>query len=204
MKKINIGIILMVITIIAFIVFVIIEDKIEKEDMQRGLEFIQEYYDNIRSKYMMLPEKYRDIENKMPEEEYNNFLKEFKQELSKYVLDEQLETIYNRYKVLLDYQYEGKVVYKKWEASNIQYRTIDLQVTNLSKVEDDLLYAEVSYNLKYICDKRESAIFDKSSGRYIGTITKDYSEIVNSAAILVMKKMKDGDFKIVYTITNFF
>ncbi len=195
MKKINIGIILMVITIIAFIVFVIIEDKTKKEDMERALEFIQEYYNNVYIKYAKLPEEYRDIESKMPEEEYNNYLNKLKTELSKYVLDEKLDMVYMYYKQRLDFQYRGKIMYKVYEITDIEYGN-----NEDNKIENGIIYAHIKYRCKLILDRRESTITDKDTERYIGTITRDFSDLYDFGALVMLQKLKNGDFKIVFDI----
>ena len=194
MKKFNVGILLIIITIISFIIFIIIDSKVKEKDMNLALKYINKYYE-VYSKYACLPEEFRDIQKQMDEKDYNMYLMEMKEELSKYVLDTQLEMIYEEYKKRLDYQYKGRITYNKYEITDIEYNKDEN-----SKVEDGIVYAYIKYKCKTVLDKRESSIIDKKTDRYIGTINENVGEIYEPTTLVMLKKMEDGEFKVVFDV----
>ncbi len=195
MKKYNIGIILIVLTIIFFTIFVIVENKIKEDDMEDALEYIKEYY-KLQNKYALLPDGYRDIEKQMPKEEYDKYLAEMKNELSEYVADSQIDVVYSFYKKRLDYQYKGKKVYNQYEITDIEYHNFDKR----SRIEDGIIYVYITYKRKTMFDSRESEIIDENIDRYIGNVTKNNGRLDEIGTLIILKKMDNEKFKILYDI----
>ncbi len=200
MKKINIGIVLIIITIILFIIFVIVDSNIKKEDMEKAFKFITDYID-FKQKYVLLPEEYRDMEKLMPEEEYEKYLEEVKEKLSKYVLDTQLDYEFKFYKDMLDKQYKGGIEYKEYQINNLdftQYSDSSGNMDNINNIVGDNFIIKVRYELRIVGRKRKIlTTIDADTSRYVGTI-EEMGNISNFTGIpIVLKKMRDGKFKVV-------
>lgn len=190
MKKINIGIVLIILTIILSIAYVIIDNKNKAKDIEEAEEFFREYL-KVFDQCMMLPEEYRNINTQMNEEAYNEYLLEIKEEISKYVLDTQLEYIYQNLKDSLDEQYQGRLMYKEQKNKILSYDTMD------TTMKDNIVTLVYTAETKVSADRRESPTFDANTNRYVG-IVKHAEGVYSMQYRSILKKMDNGEYKVVY------
>lgn len=122
MKKINFGIVLIVITLILFILFVIYEYK-QKDK-------IKEVYNN----YLTFHNKYSNLDNcncNDDTKKYDNYLAKMKQDLSYFVLSSSLDEIYGQYKDRLDKQFLKKFTVKEYEQTFIDFYSYKTDNSNI-------------------------------------------------------------------------
>lgn len=185
MKKINYGVVLIIILIIFLTLIVFRYNEIDKKDKKNIQKTCVDYL-YLHSRLSMLDEEYRDINKVISDKEYNNYLNKVKYEISQYVVNEKVDYIFEKYKKSLDLQLDGKYILKKYE--NV---FIDIQ-----EFSSDGTYIYVCLNIikKIEKDNRLLALKNEKNGRYEGDIT---STTINDKSLswLVLKK-EDGNYKV--------
>jgi len=201
MKKVNLGIILIILTLAGMTFYVINEEDTKKKDVENINAFLQDYY-KVYNKYSLLYEEDRDIDKVIDKSKYDKYKEEMKNDLDEYLIDDESlkNKIYDSYIKRIDEQLEGKYLYRKNE------KTI-LEVSDERKIELELgeLPVSIIYNNGYIfvtlkvqidVDKtsRLREIYDKEKGKFVGD-TKTQTGIDKIIEVLVLKKV-NGKFKI--------
>ncbi len=186
MKKINIGIILLIIVTVVYIVYFALYEKGMKDDKENVLQFLDEYFE-VHNKYSKLEKDDRVLDKEIDEEKYNRYLAEMKQQLSKYALPETLDKLYLDHKnkldmqklgAYMDYEYDRKVdkiiYYKAFEDTIFMYLGLNISVDKDSRVTSN-------YNF----------FFDDEKGRYIGDVKNKKGEDYQLEGIVLKKVGKE-------------
>lgn len=188
MKKVNIGIVFIILSIVAFISVTVMDIKSKYKEIENVKEFLNNYF-QVCNKYAMLEKENRDINQKMDRDEYSTYLSKMELELDKYILDSRRDYIFDMYKERLDDQYKGSIMYNEYK--------IDNEVLEEFDINEDIIYVKLLYNLKVNADKREYPVFDKELDRYIGLV-KQVTGVMQESDIIVIKKFENNQYKIVY------
>ncbi len=190
MKKINIGIVLIIFSIIGFVVFIIYSENIKEEDKKYALEFVKEYFE-VYNKYSVLDNEERDINKNIDEEKYNNYLLKMKEELSDYIFDSRLDYFFGLYKGRLDNQVKGKYMMHKYvkEIAEVVDYNFDREYINL----------QIKINIDVEQDRRISPTFNKNTNKYIGMVeyVKGIEKNGEICEIICLKKISNKEYKIV-------
>lgn len=187
MKKINIGIILIVLAVIGFVGYMQIDKKNKEREYQEVKKFIDNYIE-VASKYSLLPEEYRDLETDMKEEEYNEYLSKMKSELSDYILEQQQDYIFKNYESILQEQRKSKFVYKEYE--------VQTEYPGYYDIIGDVILVSLEENVKASTYSRLSPSFNEDTEKYIGKIK--FSEGVRKQPVgMMLKKDKNGKYKVI-------
>lgn len=191
MRKINIGIFFMILSIIIFLFYMKIDRKNKKEEFERAKAFVNEYI-KLVNKYTLLPKEYRDIDKAMNEEEYNKYLSEMKEELSKYILESQRDYLLETYEKTLEYQYKGRIMYIDYDVEpvyNVNY-----------KIVNGILSIDIEENIKTKVDERQAPTIDSETGRYMGKV-KHFEGIGTLPKLFMLKKDENGEYKVILYLT---
>ncbi len=186
MKKINIGVILTIIVIFIYIVLMLLMkngQEVDKENVQKVLNGYMQVYNY----YSLLDKEDRVLDKEIDEVKYNEYLKEMKVNLSKYVEDECLDNIYEQYKERLDKQVLGAYMFYEY------VKEIDSIVDY--KIVEDCITILVRFKQTVDRDKRISLVYDERLGRYIGDIKKQKGQdyIIE---LLAFRKI-DNNYKLI-------
>lgn len=191
MKKINLGVVLILITLITLTTYIIYDENSKAKDRENIKSFLDEYF-VVCNKYYMLEKEARNIDKTPDVNEYNTYLSELKSDLSKYVLDSKLNDIYDIYKQRLDKQFCG------------QYMINDYNIEINGVIEDDFKDSYISVVLDSTFtinrDERVNSTIDKNTGRYEGRV-RNLSTTIRSINFIVLEKI-GGEFKIVMHIMS--
>jgi len=187
MKRVNLGILAIIITVLVLTTYIVNGEIAKSKDKEKIKEICIEYL-KINDKYSVLEEKYRDINNNIPTVEYEKYLTDMKNELSKYVLVENLEDIYNIYKINLDNQITGKYIVKKYSR----------QLQDVSRYVIEVPFATINLDLivNIETEERRNAIKDEKTNKYVGEISQDIS--TGRLYDTIIFKKVDGEYKVVY------
>lgn len=179
MKKINLGLVLTLLTLICLTMFVISEEKSKAEDIANVEEICKEYF-NVYNKYSMLEKDDRNMDKEMNTDRYNTYLSEMKQDLSKYISDEKLDEVYEQYKKRLDQQFYRKYVMKEYNKEFIEIKDYNFNDSYITVVLD--------VNITMDRDARIVSIFNEETNRHEGTIT-NVSATQKFMEIIVFEKI---------------
>lgn len=179
MKKINLGLVLTLLTLICLTMFVISEEKSKAEDIANVEEICKEYF-NVYNKYSMLEKDDRNMDKEMNTDRYNTYLSEMKQDLSKYISDEKLDEVYEQYKKRLDQQFYRKYVMKEYNKEFIEIKDYNFNDSYITVVLD--------VNITMDRDARIVSIFNEETNRHEGTIT-NVSATQKLMEIIVFEKI---------------
>jgi len=190
MKRINFGIVLILLTFIFLTLFAISDEMSKAKDKENVKEIFIEYL-NTCNKYSMLEEENRNIDKNINTNEYNVYLSQMKQDLSKYVSDDKLNDIYEIFKQRLDKQFYGKYMMKEY----------DKQLMGIVEYSFNDSYISVTLDLNMTMDRDERVIStrDDKTNRYQGKVT-NVSTTQRIIEFMVFKKI-GNEYKIV--IHNF-
>lgn len=188
MKRVNIGVVLIILAFVGIIVYGIIEEKTKEEDRVYGYEFVKEYF-KCYNKYSLLNEEDRDIQKDADEKRYNEYVNAMKNDLSKYVLEQSQERIFNIYEERLKNQAQGKYMMYKYNK----------EITDIGKynISGDYISYILEIKVDVDKDKRNSEVLDKETNRYIGSI-KRQKGMDRSYEIVCIKKVGKKDYRVVY------
>lgn len=188
MKKINVGIILTVLCILVFAIIIIIDENIKKIEIGKVKKFVNEYLE-VCNNYVRLEEEDRDIDKKMNEKKYEEYLSKINLQLDRFILDTKKSYIYTKYKERIDNQYKGLIIYNEYKIDNLYYNDIN--------VNGDIINLKISYDLRVEASKRQNAVFISEFNRYIGVV-KDINGIVKLSDNIIIRKYNKNEYKIVY------
>ena len=187
MKKINIGIVLILIVGICYFAYAMSKLNERENDRKNIEEFIQEYLE-VYNKYSLLPEEDRVLDKEIDEEKYNNYLEEMKEELDKFSIEENKDILYEQYKARLDKQIKGEYMMYEYEKKLSHIARCDF-LGNCIRVYFYL-------NGTVDDDRRVSPTLDEATGRYVGNVKRQKGEDIFLEE-LVFKKI-NNEYKIVY------
>ena len=207
MKKINLGIVLIILILLGTVGYLFYEKDSKKGDKDKVKSFVNDYL-KVYNKYALLYEEDRDIDKIIDKSKYDEYKEEMKQELDKYLIDDEelRNKIYDSYVKRIDEQIEGKYVYNKDEKSICEENDKENQYNNMLKSLGMVYYKDymiVTLLLKDDVNKvaRISEIYNKETGKYEGD-TKTQVGIGYILEHLVLKEIK-GELKlVVHTIVN--
>ena len=186
MKKINIGILLIILSIIMIIIYSIYLE-VQKDKEKENINIELEKYFEVYNKYSLLEEKYRDINKSIDEKSYEEYLREIKDNLKDFVLEDRQEYMYNQYKKRLDEQVMSKYMLNKY------VKKID-KINNYTFYKDYII-VNVGIKVTVDKDKRIAPVFDNKTNKYIGEIKKQQGEDYIDEAVAFKKE--NGKYKIV-------
>lgn len=188
MKKINLGVLLIIVTLVILIIYIYNEEKITDID-KKNIEKTYNEYVLINNKYYLLQQENRNINSKLNLniDKYNEYLLKMKNELSEYVLDSRLEDVYSIYKNNLDDQVAGKYLINEYNKEFKSIREYNKNGPYISVVLDVIL--------KINRDERINPVIDNVSNMYNGKIT-NLSITLKGMEFLVFKKI-ENKYKIV-------
>ena len=187
MKKINIGIVLILIVGVVYFAYAMSKLNEREQDRKNVEELIQEYLE-VYNKYSLLPEEDRVLDKEIDEEKYNNYLAEMKEELDKFSIEENKDILYEQYKSRLDKQVKGEYMMYEYEKKLSHIARCDF-LGNCIRVH---FYLNVTVD----DDRRISPTLDEVTGRYIGNVKRQKGEDIFFEE-LVFKKI-NNEYKIVY------
>lgn len=207
MKKINLGIVLIILILLGTVGYLVYEKDSKKGYKDKFKAFVNEYL-KVYNKYALLYEEDRDIDKIIDKSKYDEYKEEMKQELDKYLIDDEelRNKIYDSYVKRIDEQIEGKYVYNKDEKSICEENNKENPYNNMLKSLEMVYYKDymiVTLLLKDDVNKvaRISEIYNKETGKYEGD-TKTQVGIGYIPEHLVLKEIK-GELKlVVHTIVN--
>ena len=207
LKKINLGIVLIILTLLGAVGYLVYEKNSKKGDTDKVKTFINDYF-KIYNKYALLYEEDRDIDKIIDKSKYDKYKTEMKQELDKYLIDDEAlkEKIYDGYIKRIDEQIEGKYIYNKDEKSIYEEKKSGIEIYDMNKPIGIIYYKD--YMIVYLIIKddvnkvtRISDVFNKETGKYEGD-TKSQVGIGYTIEHVVLKEIK-GEFKVVvHSIIN--
>lgn len=189
MRKINFGIVSILVLILAFTFFFVIKGVVKKKDIEKAKIFTEDYL-NISNSYILLKEEDRDIEKKISKSKYTEYIESMKNELSKYIVESQQEAILSKFEKVIEQQCKGKLMFKKY----------DVKITSFNKnadMTDDIITLNYDYTLTIEAVRRKQEIFNNATNRYIGNVENVEMTVNLNSTILVRKEGKDN-YKIVY------
>ncbi|MDD3303691.1 MAG: hypothetical protein PHP54_02105 [Clostridia bacterium] len=188
MKKINIGIVLIVLVLALLTVYIINEEKTKEQDKEGTLAFVNEYF-KVYNKYSVLEKKDRVLDKEIDEVEYNNYINQMNKDLSAYIAPEKQKSLLNQYKTRLDNQIIGKYMMYEY-------------IKDIIRVEqyifhEDYLSLWLKTKITVDRDNREFPILDKESKKYIGEVKKEKGEEY-SYELVTLKKIDKMEYRVVY------
>ncbi len=186
MKKVNVGVILTIIVIFIYVVFMVLMKNVQKLDKENVQKVLNDYM-QVYNYYSLLDKEDRVLDKEIEEVKYNEYLKEMKDALSKYVDDEFLDNIYEQYKERLDKQILGEYMFYDY------VKEIDSIVDY--KIVEDCITIFVKFKQTVDRDKRISPIYDENLGRYIGDVKNQKGQDYITE-LLVFRK-KGNDYKLI-------
>lgn len=190
MKKINIGIILIILSLIGMIFYLVYEENSKKKDIENVKNFLDEYY-KVYNKYSLLYEEDRDIDKIIDKSKYDKYKEDMKKDLDQYLYDEinLKQNIYDNYNLKITEQLKGKYIYNSYEKTIIEYDKDKLVFNNG--------YIYIMPKIKLDVDKitRIATIYNKDKEKYVGdTKTQVGTDYIYEYIIL---KKVNGMYKIV-------
>lgn len=184
-KKINLGLILAIIAIIAVVVYSVNlenERKSAKEDIKKSCEdFI-----DLTDKYYILPTEYQVIGEKSSDVDLNNYYTEIENELRNKTINNEIA---NLQKTLLEEYLNNQLV----DTSKITV-SFNREIAKISKYVFDGNQVTVSFNSK-ITTKQKYNDLDQETGELSEKIRENTFDVQNESITL---EKKDGTWKIVY------
>ncbi len=188
MRKINFGIILIVLAIILIVLYSINEYNTMESDKITSLEFIKKYF-NVYNKYSVLEKEDRNIDKDMDMDKFNLYISNMNDELSNYILDSSQDTILEQYKNRLDDQIKGKYMFHEYNK----------EIIEVSKYTFDKNYIYILLKIKITVnkEKRLYPTFNQITNRYTGEIAEQIGEEYGNE-ILYLKKMSSNNYKVAY------
>ena len=170
MKKINIGIILIILTLIGMIFYLIYEENIKAKDRQNIVSFLNEYY-KVYNKYCLLYEEDRYINKIIDKSKYDKYKEEIRQELDKYLTtDENLrQKIYNDYDLRLDEQIKGKYIYNTYNMT----LAIEKNEYNQMRFCNNYIFVMQKIKLEVNRVSRINDIYNKETLKYEGSVRSE-------------------------------
>jgi len=188
MKKINIGIILIVLFILGIVFYLIYEQDVHKKDVESIRIFLDNYY-KVFDKYSMLYEEDRDIDKIIDVSKYDKYKEDMRYELDKYIVQDDFHknNILDIYNSRIDEQIKGK-------SMNLKHEKI---IHDFNSVFFDGDYIFVIYQVESNVDKvmRLGEIINKDTNKYEGNTIR-FSLLEHVYDKVVLKKEK-GEYKIV-------
>ena len=186
MKKINLGVVLIIITLITLTTYIIYDENSKAKDRENIKSFLDEYF-ALHDKYSMLEKEARDIDKVPDINEYNKYLSEMKNDLSKYILDNKFNDIYDVYKQRLDKQFYGQYIINEY-STKIKGIVED-------NFKDSYISVVIDTNFTLDRDERVSFTMDENTGRYEGRV-RNLSTNKNYPKLIVLEKI-GSEYKIV-------
>lgn len=184
-KKINIGLVLAIIAILAVIVYSVNlgnERNLAKEDIKKSCEnFI-----DLTDKYYTLPSEYQVIGEKSSDVNLNNYYTEMENELKDKTINNEIA---NLQKTLLTEYLKNQLV----DTSKITV-SFNREITKISNYVFDGNQVTVSFNSK-ITTKQKYNDVDQETGELSEKIRENTFDIQNESITL---EKKDGTWKVVY------
>ena len=201
MKKVNLGIILIILTLAAMVLYIVYEENTKKKDVERINAFLQDYY-KVYNKYSLLYEEDRDIDKIIDKSKYDKYKEDMKNELNEYLIDDESlkNKIYDSYIKRIDEQIEGKYIYRKNEKTILEVSDDRKLMLELGELPVSIIYNKgyifVTLKVQIDVDKtsRLTEIYDKEKEKFVGD-TKTQTGIDKIIEVLVLKKV-NGKFKI--------
>jgi hypothetical protein len=186
MKKINFGIVLIVIVLVFLTIFVVYDESSKIHEKDNIKETLKGYLD-IYNKYSMLKESDRNIDNIIDANQYNDYLQQMKQDLSKYVSNDKIDKIYEQYKQRLDQQFAGLYIMKEYNK----------KLVNIVEFTFNESYVSIIVDLNMTINRDERAVSTKNekTSRYEGKVTNlTTTQRVNE--LIVLKKI-GNEYKVI-------
>lgn len=184
-KKINIGLVLAIIAILAVIVYSVNlgnERNLAKEDIKKSCEnFI-----DLTDKYYTLPSEYQVIGEKSSDVNLNNYYIEMENELKDKTINNEIA---NLQKIMLTEYLKNQLV----DTSKITV-SFNREITKISNYVFDGNQVTVSFNSK-ITTKQKYNDVDQETGELSEKIRENTFDIQNESITL---EKKDGTWKVVY------
>ncbi len=184
-KKINIGLVLAIIAILAVVVYSVNlgnERKLAKEDIKKSCEnFI-----DLTDKYYTLPTEYQVIGEKSSEVNLDNYYTEMENELKSKTINNEIA---NLQKTLLSEYLKNQLV----DTSKITV-SFNREITKISNYVFDGNQVTVSFSSK-ITTKQKYNDINQETGELSEKIRENTFEIQNESITL---EKKDGTWKVVY------
>lgn len=142
MKKLNKGVVLLAFVIIAVAIYLSVNAVTESKDKTKIKELCEEYVAKEIS-YNMLPEQYRSDGTKIATNELDTYIKQMKEELSDYYVDNEqcYSYLLNNLEESLQNQQKGLSVVSAYEKSIIKFDKITFY--------DDSASVQISCNTTY-------------------------------------------------------
>ena len=186
MKKINVGVIFLIIIIICYISFFVLKGIEQEKDKENIQKFLKEYY-GVYNKYSVLPEEDRVLDKEIDKEKYNEYLAQMRRDLDKFLIPENKEELYKIYEERLNKQVNGEYMFYVYNK----------EIYNIFQYDFSVNCVRVNCMVKVTVDrdKKISPIFDEDTGKYIGTIKKQKG-IDYQPEGFILKKV-NGEYKIV-------
>lgn len=189
MKKINIGIILIIITLISMICYLIHQENVKKQDIENMKVFLEEYYE-VYNKYSVLYEEDREIDKIIDKAKYDEYKENMKNDLDKYIINDSKikQSIYEQYLTRIDEQIKGKYIYN--EHDKVLH---DISSDIYFDGDYVILRAKIEFNVDKFDRKIE--IYNKDIKKYEGEVNR-HTGVERTMEYLVLKK-ENGNYKIV-------
>jgi len=208
LKKINLGIVLIVLSLIGMVGYLVYENNFKEGNNTDKVKIFVNDYLKVYNKYALLYEEDRDIDKIIDKSKYDNYKEEMKKNLDKYLIsdDDLKEKIYASYIKRIDEQIEGKYLYNKEERTIYEERKSGIAMYDMSNPLVITYYKDymiVYLILKDDVDKvsRTTEIYNKEKSKYEG----DTKTQIGTGYIidhLVLKEV-DGELKLVmHSIVN--
>lgn len=189
MKKINFGVVLIIITLITLTTYIIYDENSKAKDRENIKSFLDKYF-VVCNKYYMLEKEARNIDKVPDVNEYNKYLSEMKRDLSKYILDSKLNDIYDVYKQRLDKQFYGQYMINEYN--------IEINGIREDNFKDPYISVVLDSDFTINRDERVDFTMDKSTGRYEGRV-RNLSTTTKFSNLIVLEKI-GSEYKIVMHI----
>lgn len=193
LKKINKGLILTVIVLIALAIYLLNLESSRNAEKAEIKNACQAYIDFV-NKYSMLDSKYRSIDKSMTDADYNKYIQDMKSELSNiFVDDEKLKSNQTDIvKANLDSQLVGNFVITDLDRKISEYKKFVFNANNVTVQLSD--YVDVKYLT------RSEAALDVKTGKYTGNAETQKQSTSLSDSISLQKV--NGKWKVVYANIN--
>lgn len=186
MKKINLGIVCLIMVIFCLTSYIIYDESVKNDDKENIKKVLTSYMKTY-NQFSSFESKYQDINKKIDINYYNDYLKDMKKGLSEYVLEEKQDKIFEIYKKRVDKQYLGNYMYKKY---NKEF--IDVVEYNFN---EDLIYVTFEVEATIDRDERVNAVMNYDSNRYEGIVTNTSTK-TKLVELIIFKKV-GNEYKIV-------
>ncbi len=190
MKKINLGVILIIIALIGVIILGIIDGNSINKHKEEITNILTDYL-KVHETYFLIPEEVKDINTKYDKMLYDSRLESIKNELTKYVVEDKIDEVYNNYKANLDSQYAGEYMLQEYTSELIEIRNI--------KVDGNYILVDFTANTNVKYEKREMIGLDKSISIYDLPVIK--GENTGSDYCQIIFEKIGNEYKIVYDLT---